>query len=139
MTVSYGLAGYAATQPRQTIAHQGDDHHPATLQAEVAAVPDKREDDPDAEEEQGKAHYPAHQRVDPIGQQRTEPDRKEAEGNDQRSMTKGIHRGQEETMPCLVTPTWRVNGCHLATMDTRDSHLAHPRRCGDRERSWLER
>ena len=102
MAVGHGLAGDAAAQPFPAVARQGDDHHPPTLQAKVASVSHEREDDPDAEEEQGEADNPAHQGVDPIGQQRAEPDREEAEGNHQGGMAKGIHRGQEEAVPCLL-------------------------------------
>ena len=81
-----------------------EDEHPAAAQTERAAAAGEPVDgvqDPDAKDDQRQPDDPAHDRIEPVRQQRPEGEGREPEGDDDDAVTDGVERAEADRLDLL--------------------------------------
>ena len=89
--------------------------HPPAAEAEggaAAGVAVDGEQDPQPEGHQGDADDPAHDRVQPVREDRAEPQRREPEGDHDRAMAERVQRAEADRLDLVGAEPGRPDGGH---------------------------
>ena len=111
-----GVAVDLRLEPAPAVADRPENEHPAALESKfgaLAGVLDERVENPDAEDDQRHPDDPAHDRIDPVRQDRPEEQGRQAEHQDHRGVTECVQRPEQDRPRLLRDEPAAIEGERL--------------------------